>query len=472
MRSRRLVPFGILSRYVARQLGKPFLIGFSIVTFLLTLDLILDYLELILGKGIPLWMVLRLFLLGLGWMVALSVPCGVLVAVLMVYGQMSQDSEVTAMKASGVNLFASMVPTLGLSTLLAISLILFNNHVLPETNHAFANLAAEINRMRPTAQIQEGVFTTDFEGYDLFIGRLDDRTGKMNDVLIIDASESRATPRTIRSASGFLDVEPGTHAISLRLIDGEIHEPDPRSKDGRYRRLSFREQTMVLAGSEDAFEKAVRRARGQREMSAAQMRDEVGKLRQDLSTYQAQVDSAITALGFRSIAEVPAEFRGTGRPGTAARLMGGVAALFGGKPGRAGRRDTVATDPVRQQRLEDLRVQVFQAKGIRDRINSFQVEIHKKYSIPIACIVFVLTGAPLGMRMRRGGLAAGFYSVVFFLFYWACLIAGEELGDRGYVSPWLAMWFPNLMLGAFGVFLTFRASMSLLPERSARRVRK
>ena len=87
-------------------------------------------------------------------------------------------------------------------------------------------------------------------------------------------------------------------------------------------------------------------------------------------------------------------------------------------------------------------------------VNRYWVEIHKKFSIPFACIVFVLVGAPVGIMARRGGfVVATSLSLGFFMVYWALLIAGEELGDRGLLSPFLAMWSPNIILIALGVFL-------------------
>ncbi len=91
------------------------------------------------------------------------------------------------------------------------------------------------------------------------------------------------------------------------------------------------------------------------------------------------------------------------------------------------------------------------------QIYKYEVEIYKKFSIPFACIVFVLIGAPLGIRAKKGSLGVGItFSIGFFLIYWACLIGGEELADRQIVHPALAMWFPNILVGAFGIYLTIR----------------
>jgi lipopolysaccharide export system permease protein len=88
------------------------------------------------------------------------------------------------------------------------------------------------------------------------------------------------------------------------------------------------------------------------------------------------------------------------------------------------------------------------------KIRSYWVEIHKKFSIPVAVIIFVLIGAPLGVKSGSGGMGmAGSLSVLFFLGYWIFLVGGEDLADRGFLSPGIAMWAPNLILGILGIWL-------------------
>jgi lipopolysaccharide export system permease protein len=93
------------------------------------------------------------------------------------------------------------------------------------------------------------------------------------------------------------------------------------------------------------------------------------------------------------------------------------------------------------------------------RAEQFEVEIYKKYSIPFACILFVLVGCPLGIISRRGnfGTSAGI-SLAFYLFYWISLIGGEKLADRGFFSPFLSMWMGNIIIGIVGIIVLIRVS--------------
>ena len=105
------------------------------------------------------------------------------------------------------------------------------------------------------------------------------------------------------------------------------------------------------------------------------------------------------------------------------------------------------------------------------RINSLDVEIQKKFSIPAACIVFVLVGAPLGIRARKSGIGVAFLSILFFVFYYLCLAGGEELADRRFLDPAVAMWTPNVVIGLIGLYLTLRAAEVIpRPRRRPRRV--
>jgi len=107
----------------------------------------------------------------------------------------------------------------------------------------------------------------------------------------------------------------------------------------------------------------------------------------------------------------------------------------------------------------EIETQINKRESFVRQINRYRVEIHKKFSIPFACIIFVLVGSPLAIRMGRSGMnmAVGL-SMLFFLVYYVCLIGGEKLADRGFISPVTAMWSPNIFFFVLAVVLLRKAA--------------
>ena len=129
------------------------------------------------------------------------------------------------------------------------------------------------------------------------------------------------------------------------------------------------------------------------------------------------------------------------------------------------KRDTsrVALLNAMQRKLASVKADIspafYQSKDHYNRIRKYEVEIYKKYAIPFACFVFVFVGCPLGIMTRRGnfGISAAI-SLAFYIVYWACLIAGEKLADRGHLSPFLSMWMGNFVVGIMGIILTVKVN--------------
>ena len=437
----------ILSWYILRSHLVPFLLGFGVVTFILEMDVLFDYLDLVVNRGVQVGIVAQLFVLSMGYIVALSAPCAVLVAVLMTFGRLSQDNEITALRASGVNLGRILLWPLAAAGVISVGLTLFNNHVLPESNHAFANLLIDIGRMRPTVKLQEGVFITDFPGYNLLVQSVNGRTNEMRGVTIYQFNPG-SPPTTILAKRGLLSYTPDGRTAVFELKDGEIHDVD-RDQPGsrRYRRLAFKTQTLYIANAGGILERSIRDSRSDREMSAKSLIQERERIRQEYSGVLAASRMRLQQLGVdpKSIDRVVENSR------LVTPWHRAVSQLI---PSEDPLIRLARERPATANELELLRLQ---RDELRRRIAGLSVEIHKKFSLPVACIVFVLIGAPLGMRVRRAGPAVAFVSVAFFLFYYLCLVGGEELANRLLLPPWLSMWLPNLLLGAWGIQSTLRA---------------
>lgn len=366
----------IVYRYLVSEFIPPFFYSFCLITLIILLNLIVQMLGKIAGKGLDPYVVMEFFFLNLAWIVALAVPMAVLVATLGAFGRLSAENEITALKAAGVSLWQLMIPFFVVGGVLCFLLISFNNRVLPEFNHRSRVLSGDIHRKRPTLALEEGIFIFDLPKYVLWAQRIDQKESRLYDLVIYDKSDPRY-PTVVSAEEGDLGFVREEEAFHLRLYRGEIHRQDAKDPSF-YQRTRFETSLLRIAAPNMVFERQESGHRSDRELSAQAMWAQVQEMKKE---------------------------------------------------------------PAKNRR----------------RINSFLVEIHKKYSIPVACIVFVLIGAPLGVRVHRGGLGvATGLSVCFFLIYWAFLIGGEDLADRGIMTPAMAMWLPNILLAGVGVILVQR----------------
>ncbi len=424
----------IVWKYVIKELVGPFFFGLGVITFVLLMDFILDVLKKIINKGLPVDVVLEVFALSLAWMLALSIPMAVLIAALMGYGRLSSDSEIIAYKSCGVSLINLMKPGLLFGLILAVLLVIFNDRILPESNHRARMLMSDITRKKPTWSIEENIFLDYFDGYHILVRKVNNETNKIGDVTIFEHKDPKA-PRTITAKTGEIKFSPDGSRLILDLFDGEIHEPDPENND-RYRRVNFKKQTMTIEGASTELVRSTKGSRGDREMSIGMMLDYNRKYQRKADSTLAKIDSVVQT----DIQNLVSFDVTKDNPRMASSVKTGLNHQL--------------------NELENLISKIdYEYRNHRTysrQVNSRSVEIHKKFSIPVACIVFMLIGAPLGVMTRKGGLATSIgLSLFFFIIYWAFLIGGEELADRMYMSGALSMWLPNIVIGIFGVYLTY-----------------
>ncbi len=419
----------VVTRYVLREQIGPFLFAFAVITFVLVMDFILEVINLIVAKGLSVWTVLELFVLNLAWMLALSIPMAVLVATLMAFGRLSADNEVLALKANGVSLYKIVLPVILASILLTVGMIFFNNLVLPEANHKARLLMTDIQQKRPTLNIKEGVFLTDIPGYYILIKKVDPKSSDISGITIYEQKD-RYFPRTILAERGKIEFSSDRNTLILTLYKGEVHEMD-EAQLGQYRRLTFDKQILFFTDIGSQLVRSSSDFRTDREMSASMMKKEVAKIKPEITTQ----GKRLKELTKKAINEVLSPSSSGSSNLSAAQVV-------------------INSFKKQQELLREIQAVHFNLKDAKKRINSIWVEIHKKYSIPVACLVFVLLGAPLGIMAKRGGMVIALsLSLGFFILYWAFLIAGEELADRQIISAFWAMWSANFLMGAAGLFL-------------------
>jgi len=436
----------ILSFYILRRHVAPFFFAILVITFLFVMDLLIDYIDLFLGKGVPLPVVLEVFFLSLGWMIALTVPMSTLVATVTAFGQLSGDNEITAMKAAGIGLYQILAPPLLVSILLSYGLVEFNNRVLPDSNHRLAGLLVDIHRKRPALAIKEGMFN-DVQGYTLRVEKLNPRTSEISGVTI-QRAEKGEEAETIVAERGHLRFSSDGNTLTLDLRDGEIHAVEGENPSN-YHRIAFHTHTIRITDIGSGLVRSEKKTRGDRELSAGDMLERV-------RAYRKEIDDA------------RGETREAAREHLAVRFSGlladdTLAAAGASIPPFLARKNVGREISGFGNRLVSL------ASTTEDRnkqIDRYMVEVHKKYALPAACIVFILVGAPLGVKAQRGGLGVGVgFSIAFFVVYYLFLIGGEKLADRGYLPPAVAMWAANALIGGLGLLLVRRTAREASPFR-------
>jgi lipopolysaccharide export system permease protein len=436
----------ILVRYVLKEHIAPFFAALFVTTFLFVINFLVEVLDKILSKGIPAQIVLEIFALNVVWMVGLAVPMSVLAATLMTFGRLSADREITAMQAAGISPLSLMRPVLIFSMLLMMLLIIFNNWLLPEANYRAAMLMQSVTRKRPHAMIDEGKLINQFPGIQIWVSRIDNQTAELYGIKIFEISGSY--PRVIMADSASMEYVDMGATLMLHLKSGENHFVDPKDPE-RYFRIRFANQDFAVQNVDHRFERTDEKSRGSRELPIEDMikivketEGEVVKLAQEFEPRVWQNANNLTAV-LKSDALLPEEFRnreveyGAGRRGKALEIVK--------------REET--------EILAQLNRMEARRDGLYRRIAQHKVEIHKKISTAVACVVFALIGAPLGIIARRGGIGPGtVYSLGFFTVYWVCLIGGENLAGRLVISPAFSMWACNALIGTIGLFLTWRVA--------------
>jgi lipopolysaccharide export system permease protein len=437
----------LVYRHILRAHAGPFLFSLCTLMFLFLLQFVMKFIDQLVGKGLSAWVIMELVSLNLSWMLVLAVPMSVLVAILMAFGDLSSRNEITAMKASGVSIYRMMAPVLIAGFLIGGFLVWFNNYVLPESNHRLKALTIDIRRKRPTLSLVDGVFSQEIPGYSILVKKTSQKTNDLSGVTIYDYTNP-ALNVVITAHRGKISFSSDYRKLIMDLREGEIHQID-LSDRAAYRRVSFEIHRIAMAVEGFDFERTSASAfsRGDRELGAGDMRVIVDSLSNARSRLEEEFHSAMR----RDVNIALGAAVDSGRSFMAAPYG------FG----------STASALLRAQTLKArVATTMFQVQMLSKQIDQYWVEIHKKFSIPTACIVFVLVGVPLGIMSRRGGFGtAATLSLGFFVLYWACLIGGEKLADRDILSPLVGMWSANVIIGIIGVYLTVRSARETLVIR-------
>jgi lipopolysaccharide export system permease protein len=425
------------------------------------------YIDLLVGKGLPLGIILELIITNLASMVVLAVPMAVLVACLMAYGKFTELNELTAIRAAGVNPIHIINPVLVAAILLSAFLIWFSNDILPDANQRARSLFIDVRLKKPGFDLKENEFYDGIDNYTFLVKKITNESDSLHDVTIYQHSTSNKQEAYIKAQKGRLESEQNGQTLTLYLKNGSVLRNLDRRKRGRsvevFEKTAFDRYRISFDLSELAFSRSnpTDRSRNDRTMNIQAMMSVVDSLNKQINNKKKLVIDNNNYI-------IP---KFTEPAGENAKDQ---TYLIKSRP------DSVSDKPYdsqytalqhlttksEQQKLHDIALRKLRSyesflddiasdnKWKVEKVAQYLVEVHKKFSIPIACIIFVLLGAPIGMYTKKGNLGyAALIGTVFLTFYWISIIQGEKMADRLFISPFTGMWFSNIILGLVGLYL-------------------
>jgi lipopolysaccharide export system permease protein len=288
---------GVLDRYLLRELALPFALGTTLFTFFLIIDRVYQLAELVLTKGVPFPMVIQLLVFMLPAFLAYTLPMALLVAVLLAGGRLAGDLEIVACKAAGVSLPRLFRPVLLAALVVAGATATLTLALTPIANRAFQQQLFKILQARAASALQERVFNTGFADVMIYVQDISASQVGLQGVIVSDERDPKLS-RLITAREGRLLTDEANQRVTLRLLNGGIHEadvvpatpqpstPQPGAALGgaagakRYRYTAFSLYDMTLT-VESALKTASRLDKPERDMTLRELRQKIAALRGD-----------------------------------------------------------------------------------------------------------------------------------------------------------------------------------------------
>ncbi len=506
----------ILHKYVLKEHLGPLLFSLSTLTSLLLLNYIAKRLIDLVGKGLPWDVLLKFFGLSIPFTVALTLPMAVMVSTLYAFSRLAAESEITALRASGISLRSILTPVLLAAFGVTLLMIVFNDQIMPSTNHTLAKLQDDIARTKPTFALREQVINEIQPGrLYLRTNHIEEQSNKMREVTIYDLSDP-STRRTIYADSGNLAIAPNQTDLLMTLYNGSMQDV-PTSNSEQLQRLFFDENMIAVKGVTNQYKQdSGSKIKGYRELTICETQAiYINRLEDEFARAQTRFVKNL-AIARETGVELPEKILKRDTVPHSKFSLGGAYCAFvemiglksWGIPdsippeenewmtglGRGpygglnlptdmypydpdlpdvhqlGLPDSILYNPLYADSVQRLReaqrpkVDAVMLESDRmvmaDRTVELarnQVEIHKKFALAAACFVFCLLGAPIALKFPRGGIGMTIgVSLIIFALYYVGLIAGSSLAIAGKVPAWAAMWAANFLFTVIAIYLLTR----------------
>lgn len=474
------LPIKRLDLYMLRNFVSLFLLTLMVCIFILLMQFVWLHVRDLVGKGVEMSVLAEFFIYAVASVVPLALPLAVLLASLITFGNLGEQVELTAMKAAGISLFRIIRPIAFAVLVICGGAFYFSNNILPVSQVKLWTLIFSLRQKSPELDIPEGEFYDGIHGYNIYVRHKNPRRGILYDMMIYDYSKGFKDATVMVADSGKIVFSDDKRYLMLHLYSGESFENLDRkqqkatgtTKNIPYRRESFAEKQILIDFNSDLnrMDESVLADQhvSKNAWQLIHSIDSVHTLSVDKGNEQSQqmLESRyfgrdkFTAERNTQMAEEYAEYREQNAKDNPDWL-------------RSFNTDSLFTSFTDSEKEKVLSVALERARAQSDQIDynavilddyqryirRHEVELHRKFTLAFACLIFFFIGAPLGAIIRKGGLGTPvIISVVMFIFYYIIDNTGFKMAREALWPCWAGMWLSSFVLLPIGIFLTYKAA--------------
>jgi lipopolysaccharide export system permease protein len=444
---------------VLKAFLRPFIVTFFIVMFILLMLFLFKYIDDLIGKGFEWYVILELLVYASATNVAMALPLAILLSSIMTFGSLGENYELVAIKSAGISLQKAMMPLIIVVGMLSLAAFLFSDYWLPKANLKMGSLLYDVRNQKAAFLINEGIFNTSIPGYAIRVQKKDpDQT--LHDVLIYERNTSSGNINVLMAKEGQMFTTDDDQLLVLKLKNGKRYEETPGSAGTynprqRFMRTEFKEteQRFDLSGFQ------MKRTDEELFKSNYAMMN-IRQLKFYLDSFNVKGDSNLRS-AYTDLSQIARVYRlDTLNKKTPAKPMKAYKDVLDLIPkDRKVQSLQTAKDQIRSVKDVLNRKQLYEMDN-EVRLRGFLIELNRKFTMAVSCLVLFFIGAPLGAIIRKGGLGLPVVmSVLFFLIYHIISTIGEKSVKEGSLSPFLGMWVAIICLSPLGIFLTYKATV-------------
>ncbi len=452
-----------LDIFITKQFGMLFMGTFFICQFVLMMQFLWRYVDELIGKGLTLDVMAQFFwYMGL-MLLPQALPLAILLSSLIVFGNLGESSELTAIKAAGISLMQAFRPLIVIVILISGVSYFFQDVVYPKSNISFYQLLISMKQKSPELEIPEGIFYDGIPGSNIYVQKKDLSTGMLYGIMIYRQTGSYEDQAIILADSGMMQSTAEKKHLVLQLYSGEWFE-NMRSQDLAnsaavpYRRETFSSKRIVL-DFDSGFNLT-----DMAEVSGDARAKSLSRILHDLDSIREFNDSV--GLAFYKDAKSYFYRQPDFKDNDSMKLAKAVAASttpFDSVYDRQAphlKQAAVkgALTSVRQV-MTDMDMKMEYAKYLHRNYRQHLIEAYKKFTLSLSCLIFFFIGAPLGAIIRKGGLGVPvIVSVLVFIVYYIFDNSGMRMARDGQWQVWFGQTISTMVLTPIAVFFTYKAN--------------